>query len=182
MAKCCTTGISKSRSGFCVCNLTLASIPLSLLGIDKYGRPGSNLPFGARQPNRRRRSKTCSSPAGLDDAACELQEVDDGPLDDGAVFDPAVLGGGGDHGLQRVDVVGEHHPEALGRVPGGVYQPHVHDLQHRFQPPFAFAVLGDGRHSAGSQLRRCHPVPYSIRGRRRWNRGRRGGRPTISDS
>jgi hypothetical protein len=95
----------------------------------------------------------------MDGAACELLEVNDGPPDDGAVFDPVVLGGG-EHGLHRVDAVGEQHPEALRRrVLVGVYRPHVHDLQHRLNRPFASGVLGDGRHRAGSQLRRRHPEP-----------------------
>jgi hypothetical protein len=117
----------------------------------------------------------------MDGAACELLEVNDGPPDDGAVFDPVVLGGG-QHGLHRVDAVGEQHPEALRRrVLGGVYRPHVHDLQHRLNRPFASGVLGDGRHRAGRQLRRRHPEPSRRFRAETIKGGGRGGRRTGSD-
>ena len=97
-----------------------------------------------------------SSPVVVDGAAAELVEVDDGALLDGAVVDEHVLGGG-EHGLHRVDAVGEQHPEALvvgGALDVGDY-PHVHHLQHRLQRPVAaVGVLRDRRHRAGRQLRR----------------------------
>jgi hypothetical protein len=83
--------------------------------------------------------------------------VDDGPLPDGAVPDALVLGGG-EHGLQRVDAVGEQHPEAVGGAGVVVVlvgdMPHVNHLQHRLQRLLAVDVPGDRRHPAGGQLRR----------------------------
>jgi len=83
--------------------------------------------------------------------------VDDGALPDGAVPDALVLGGG-EHGLQRVDAVGEQHPEAVGGA--GVVlvddSPQVNHLQHRLQRLRAVDVAGDRRHPAGGQLRRRH--------------------------
>lgn len=100
----------------------------------------------------------------MDGTAGVLLEVDDGADLDGAVPDVAVLGGG-EHGLQRVDAVGEHHPVALGG--GGRRRdwvrvllllrgdpPHGNHLQHRLQRPLAFGVIGDGNHTAGGQLHR----------------------------
>ena len=83
--------------------------------------------------------------------------MDDGPLLDVAVPDVMVLGGG-EHGLQRVDAVGEQHPVAVGTA--GVVvalvddSPHVKHLQHRLHRLGAGDVIGDQRHPAGGQLHR----------------------------
>ena len=88
--------------------------------------------------------------------------MDDGALLDGAVPDALVLGGG-EHGLQRVDAVGEQHPEAVGGA--GVVlvddSPQVNHLQHRLQRLRAVDVAGDRRHPAGGS---AAPPPPSRSG------------------
>lgn len=75
------------------------------------------------------------APAVLDGVADALNEVDDGAGAERAIHDEAVEAGG-EHGLVRVDAVGEQHEEALRLQPPraalvAAGELHVCHLQHR---------------------------------------------------
>lgn len=105
--------------------------------------------------------------------------MDDGADAEGSVPDEVVVVGG-EHGLLRVDAVGEQEAEALrllrrrrggggGGLGGDGAQ--VRHLQHRLDVPRPVREVPDLLHRARGQLRRVHRVG----GEGRWGVGFGGG-------